>query len=484
MTTLLQHTGVPLWVYIILIVVGSTVLLLTIAVLSRWWFVRRKASHKRDYDGLTGATRRVTLRRGRVIPTSQHLSLTGSRFGMRQFGMLADNDSMLTGRRSPFEWWNTIMAERSQSRQDQMSQLETGSLTPRSFSTATRQELGRTTPTQQTPEKNKEAVARTWEVTPPSPSPTSSRKTINFSRAFVPRTPTSPLSPGAQRSQYTLSRISERSPHQSMIRTAGVDHQTRSSYQEVYGRLDTTLLPEQQQQIFCRPQTSPHLSIPFSNTKAATLSPTFPSRRPSPLSLNPQTAQQSSRFSASTVTMLPPSRTPSPTTVRPHTADASLYERSASDMRSYDIPVPCLAMPKPVKYSTLNSESQRWTPPSEYRQMSKSQPDLSHGASTVSTSPYGSGAPSPSPRKSTSSIGPSGIIYDSHILDWSINSDLQKLSFSLDFERQAGQQPQYRAHEGERESLMGIITVPGKKNSKVLRKKSLGRQRLVTSVAT
>ncbi|KAI1616831.1 hypothetical protein EDD37DRAFT_60007 [Exophiala viscosa] len=477
MTTLLAHTGVPLWVYIVLIAVGSTVLLLTIAALSRWWFVRRKASQKRDYDGLTGATRHVTLRRGRVVPTSQHLSLTGSRFGMRQFGMLADNDSTHTGRRSPFEWWNTIITERSQSRQDQMSQLETGSLTPRSVYGFTRQELGPTTPTQ-TPEKDQDATARTWEVTPPSISPSpspSSQKTVNFSRAFVPRVPSSPV---AQRSQFTLSRISERSPHQSMISPAAADRPERLSCHD--SPRENTTVADQQQQILFSPQSSPRPTIPTSNIQFTAMSPTFRSHRPSPLSLDPHPAQQSSKFSASIITIQPYSHTPSPTTLRPHTADASLYKGGVSDMRPYDVPVPDLAVPKPVRHASISPELQQYTQPNLYRQPSKSQPDLSHRMSTVSVSEFGSGGSFPSPRKSTSTIGSSGIVYESQFLDWSINSDLQKLSFSLD--RPAVQQPQDRVHEGEQENLMGIITVPGKNRTKVLRKKSLGRQRLVTSV--
>ncbi|KIV79272.1 hypothetical protein PV11_06840 [Exophiala sideris] len=477
MTILFAHTGVPLWVYIVLIAVGSTVLLLTIAALSRWWFVRRKASRKRDYDGFTGATRRVTLRRGRVVPTSQHLSLTGSRFGMRQFGMLADNDSTHTGRRSPFEWWNTIMTERSQSRQDQMSQLETGSLTPRSVYGFTRQELGPTTPTQ-TPEKDKDATATTWEVTPPSSSPSpspSSHKTINFSRAFVPRVPSSP---SAQRSHFTLSRISERSPHQSMISPAAADLQDRLSCHD--STREDPIVAGQQQQTSSSPQSSPHLPIPSSNTQFTARSPTFRSHRPSPLSLDPHHAQQSSRFSASIITIQPYGHTPSPTTLRPHTADASLYKGGVSDVPPYDVSVPDLAMPQPVIHPSNTSGSEQYPQPNLYRQSSKSQPDLSHRISTVSVSEFGSGGSFPSPRKSTSTIGSSGIVYESQFLDWSINSDLQKLSFSLD--RQTVQQPQHRVHEGEQENLMGIITVPGKNRTKVLRKKSLGRQRLVTSV--
>ncbi|OQV03329.1 hypothetical protein CLAIMM_08381 isoform 1, partial [Cladophialophora immunda] len=209
------------WVYIVIIAVGSTLLLVTLAVALRCWFLRRRAKQQREVDNLTGPLRRVTLRRGRMVPTSQHLSLTGSKFGMRQFGMLADNESAMTGRKSPFEWWATIM-DRSQSRQDQMSQVETASIITRPTSRATtitaRRDLYNSTPVQ-TPEKSKDVTTtRTWEITIPSPTPSPSplgpNRHTNFSRSFSNRAPCSPVT---QRSQATLSRISERSPHQSMI---------------------------------------------------------------------------------------------------------------------------------------------------------------------------------------------------------------------------------------------------------------------------
>ena len=171
MTTLLDHTGLPIWVYIVLIAVGSILVLVTTAVALRCWVLRRNAKRHQESESLTGGPmRRLTVRRGRVVPTSQHLSLTGSKFGMRQFGQLADSESTMTGRRSPFEWWNTIM-DRSQSRQD-MSQMETASITTqptfRATNAVARREILTDAPSQ-TPEK-KEPVMRTWEVTLPSES--------------------------------------------------------------------------------------------------------------------------------------------------------------------------------------------------------------------------------------------------------------------------------------------------------------------------
>ena len=198
MTTLFDHTGLPLWAYILIISIGSILLLVTVAITLRCWVLRRNAKRHHDPDSLTGGPmRRVTLRRGRVVPTSQHLSLTGSKFGLRQFGMLAENESTMTGRRSPFEWWNNML-ERSSSRHDQMSQIETGSIsmrpTSRGTTIAARRELLHGIPTQIA---EKEPITRVLEVKvtspSPSPSPLGHTKSTNFSRSFSKPGLSSPL---------------------------------------------------------------------------------------------------------------------------------------------------------------------------------------------------------------------------------------------------------------------------------------------------
>jgi hypothetical protein len=87
-------------------------------------------------------------------------------------------------------------------------------------------------------------------------------------------------------------------------------------------------------------------------------------------------------------------------------------------------------------------------------------------------------------RKSSSSIGPSGVVYESQLPDyWSSRTDLQDLSSTLGVK---GSEPRASFNstrrngnnaedEGERDNIIGVVTVPGKNNTRVLRKKSLRR---------
>jgi len=487
MTTLFDNTGLPLWVYIVLIVVGSTLLLVIVALLLRWWYLRRRRVPHRGLDNLTGATRRVTLRRGRVVPTSQHLSLTGSKFGVRQFGLLGDNESAMTGRRSPFEWWNTIMAERSHSRLDQMSQIETGSLMSRSASRGTtRRELRSTTPNQ-TPEKNKEAASSTWEVTPPSPSlspsPSTRRTTVNFSRAFLSQTPSSPLT---QRSQHTLSRISERSPHQSMISMNPRESlTTRYSHQAALNPLDSTPRHGHAQSSPTTARRPSHLALPSSNVPSTPRSPTFSAYRSSPLS-TPPLAQDADTFRTSATLMRPITSTQTAIPPRPRTADAATSRRfDLLPTRQHAVLTPDIPAPKPVVYPAFNSISGRQPQPFLYRQPSKSQPDLTTRRSVVYTARGDNGTPSPSTPNSTSAVGPSGVVYDSQVSSyWPTPLDVQDLSSTLGYDDYKGSNHADRTTRGgERESIMGIVTVPGKHDTRVLRKKSLKRLPKATSMA-
>ncbi|KIW65952.1 hypothetical protein PV04_08165 [Phialophora macrospora] len=483
--TLFDHTGLPLWVYIVIIAVGSILLLVTVAVGWRCWISRRKARQRHELDGLTGGPmRRVTLRRGRVVPSSQHLSLTGSKFGMRQFGVLADNESTMTGRRSPFEWWSTIM-DRSQSRQDQMSQVETGSIMTRPTSRATtitgRKEPLHATPAQ-TPEKSKEPVTRMWELTIPSPSPSPSplgpNKTTNFSRSFSNRGPSSPLT---QRSQATLSRISERSPHHSMISAVNgptISSQSRSSYHSAINPLDNTPLPGQMPQA------------------------------------NPSAARES-------MTLAVPSPRSRPTTQWPNSSHdppkpSLLMSTSSMQPRRHDIlmnQAPSLSLPKPVALSTPPTASRLTLPDfsspisdSFYRQPNSSRLDLSQ-------SPWAGSSPSPSAstthsRKSSSSIGPSGIFYETHVPPtynvaeyWTPPVDSHDFPPSAQRnssgstrrsghyrnpstdQRRRSRPPRDEERGAVQENRIGIMTVPGKHNTKVLRKKSLRRVQVASSLA-
>ncbi|KAK7892363.1 hypothetical protein LTR67_007459 [Exophiala xenobiotica] len=380
----------------------------------------------------------------------------------------------MTGRRSPFEWWNNMMAERSHSRLDQMSQIETGSLMSRSASRGTlRREFRSTTPNQQTPEKNKETTTSTWEVTPPSPSPSPSpstrRTTVNFSRAFLSQTQT-PSSPLTQRSQHTLSRISERSPHQSMISmNPGESLTTRYSHQAALNPLDSTPRQGHAQSSPTTPRRPPHLALPSSKVPSASRSPTFSAYRSSPLS-TPPLAPETDAFCTSATFTRPHMSTHSAIPPRPRTADTATSRRSdLLETRQHSVPTPAIPAPKPVVYPAFNSISGSRQP----------QPSLS----VVYTAQSDSGTPSPQTPKS-----PSGIVYDSQVsIPWPTRLDVQDLSSTLhdydDHKGTSNHADRIHTHSGERESIMGIVTVPGKRDTRVLRKKSLKRLPKATSMA-
>ena len=405
-----------------------------------------------------------------MVPTSQHLSLTGSKFGMRSFGVLSDNESTMTGRRSPFEWWNTML-ERSQSRQDQMSQFETASFTTRPGSRGTtiasRRDFRTSTPTL-TPEKSKEPIIRTWELTiPPAPSPSpppSNQQTINFSRAFIPRTPSSPLT---QRSQVTLSRISETSPHHSMISTTAIQLPNRSSYYSAIHPLDHT--PFAGQISDARPSASTPLktmtlAVPPSHTPTSKRPANLNQDRPNFPSSNLTQSQQSNRLSIP----LSAQKKPLP------------YPKEGSNS------APSLAVPKPVAHRgpSLNLDN-HLSSKLPYRNPNQSKLDLTHRNST------GSRTSITASRKSSSSIsGPSGIIYDSQVPDfWSTTTDLRTtLRLGDDNDNKTDADNASGSASGDKgqrdnDNIMGIVTVPGKNSAKVLRKKSRQRKEINISMA-
>ena len=126
MSTLLNSSRVPLWAVIVIIAVGSILFVSFVVVILRCLYVRKRRRNSRSVVSPDAPTRKVTIRRGKVVPSSKHLSLTGSAFGALGDDVeTADHGSTRTRSRSPFEWWATIR-ERSQSRQSEMTQ--TGSL--------------------------------------------------------------------------------------------------------------------------------------------------------------------------------------------------------------------------------------------------------------------------------------------------------------------------------------------------------------------
>jgi hypothetical protein len=479
MTTLLDHTGLPLWVYIVLITVGSLLLLATIAVSLRCWVLRRRATKHNEFDSYTGGPmRRVTVRRGRVVPTSQHLSLTGSKFGMRQFGQLADNESTVTGsgRRSPFEWWNTIMHERSHSRLDQMSQVETGSISTRPGSQGT-SVTGRREPLQPTPmqttEKVKEPVTSTVEVASPTPTQVSmapSRST-NFSRSFSGRAPGSPLT---QRSLMTLSRISERSAHTSLHATP------------IEGRF--SIDHRQSQQTASSPVDSPDtVGLGLSGETLDVDLPITPKTAHSPETRHAQPHQ-----SPSSLSILPDYDMP----LRVNAASKDIV---APSPRYPSIPKPLTLAASPTASQTSLSYPRIPVSNNFYRQPNPSRLNVSH-TRHGSDATARTGSTSSLPRLSTSSRGPNGIDYSMQVpqsyvntAHWSSSPDPNAANSSPHVQGGNGhvrikssEDPKRSAdYDSQRgaENVIGVMTVPGKKNSRVLRKKSLRRMQAASSLA-
>ncbi|KIW12531.1 hypothetical protein PV08_09808 [Exophiala spinifera] len=350
------------------------------------------------------------------------------------------------------------MAERSHSRLDQMSHLETSSvLSSRPVSRSTRRDMRPVTPIQ-IPEKSKEATTRSWEITPssvsPSPSPSSRRTTVNFSRSFS--THNMPSSPLTQRSQHTLSRISERSPHQSMVSTNSADLFGRSSYHAAINPVDSTPLQGFPQTAADTPRRPSYVPSAASKPNFST-SQTTSTYRSSPLS-TPPLAQDADSFraSASYSQSYQPAYSIAP---RPRTADATISRKNAiENLRQSRVPVPEIPAPKPVVYPTTTTSG--YPQVSLYQHSSKSQPDLTKRASMTGGSKRSS----------------SGIVYDPQVPNYlSTRDDLQDLSSTLRYEGE--RMPVRNDHPvvGEGENVVGIVTVPGKPDTRVLKKKSLKR---------
>ncbi|KAK5936609.1 hypothetical protein PMZ80_011137 [Knufia obscura] len=132
MSSLLIKTNLPLWVWIVIIAIGSVVVLGTFAFVLRRWIVRRRQAAFVDTFGDEGLPqRKVTVRRGRVVEHSKYLSLTGSKYGLNAFGTGDGDGNSRAGARSksPFEWFSTL-TDRSQSRISQITQTTTANETP------------------------------------------------------------------------------------------------------------------------------------------------------------------------------------------------------------------------------------------------------------------------------------------------------------------------------------------------------------------
>jgi hypothetical protein len=128
MASPLNRSRLKLWAWVLIIAAGSIVLLSTLF-LSVWWWARRHRARRKPLPSpMLAPTRKVTIRRGRMVSSSRYLSLTGSKFGLGQFMNMEEKDQEKDqgdkGRsrsKSPFTWWLSNMHERSQSRQSHIS---------------------------------------------------------------------------------------------------------------------------------------------------------------------------------------------------------------------------------------------------------------------------------------------------------------------------------------------------------------------------
>lgn len=222
MKTILSHNGtVPLWGFIVIISVGSVVILGTVFFALRY-YIRH---HDSDSDSIRNdpeTVRRVTVRRGRLVPQSHYMSLTGSRFGVGAF------DETRSGARSksPFEWWNNVHTRTG----SQMSGMKTNNQTPEPTLSGDRRPapspLGRAS----FESMSEKPPAYTFPSKPPSAHRSS--RTTNFSRPALGTRPSAAASITS-----SLPQIMEASPHQSMI-------SSRQSKQSVFSEKASVVVSE------------------------------------------------------------------------------------------------------------------------------------------------------------------------------------------------------------------------------------------------
>lgn len=234
MASLLTKSSLALWVWIVIIVVGSLVVLSTVALVLRLILLRRRRTTFIETFGDENIPqRKLTLRRGRVVASSNHLSLTGSKFGFSAFNREADTSSKISTRsKSPFEWWNSVK-DRSHSRSSQVTQTTQatydrssilGSYTsPKRNLIYQRSDAGYSNLSLAS--SRDDEISTTITESQPSPPPVAARKPPNFSRSFSHKY----YGDDFPSRQHTLSRIEELSPHTSMISTRHARNASRAS---------------------------------------------------------------------------------------------------------------------------------------------------------------------------------------------------------------------------------------------------------------
>lgn len=221
--SVLDNTSLPLWLWIVVFVVGSLCVVGAIGVVLICMLRRNKRGEQIE----DAPTRKMTVRRGRVVPASHYLSLTGSKFGLNQF----DDDARANGARSksPFEWWNTIK-EKRRSHHGETLHFDSPE------SKARLRDISR--PGSNTGlYEEKEPVVREVHLEEPSPTPPTGR-VPSFSRP-LPAQPDDPSPIWAQPShRRDLSMIKEASPHVSMVSSRSLER--RSSRLSTYNPGEST----------------------------------------------------------------------------------------------------------------------------------------------------------------------------------------------------------------------------------------------------
>jgi hypothetical protein len=359
MPSLLNHSRLKLWVWVVIIVAASVVLLSTLF-LGMWCWARRRRVRKKTLPSpMLAPTRKVTIRRGRMVSSSRYLSLTGSKFGLGQFMNMEEKEQGDKGRsrsKSPFMWWLANSQDRSQSRQSHMSSQP-------QMDEAHNQYYQKPEPAFFNRHAHNESVASDYSL--PSiingreladdartnsaqagaslDSPHSSRY-VNFSRAFPPLRQSALLSPSAP--NKALSQIVEMSPR----------HSAASKQPSMISMSEVVVV--ENENILAPPSVPPHLPVPALRSLQNS-----PSPPPKPFVRRYSGQNMTSRLPSTTKTSLSlstvdQSRTPSVPAV------AHLPDSPRSGPLPYWRPQPGEGMPGPnvVVRSVSSAETQHPSP--------------------------------------------------------------------------------------------------------------------------
>jgi hypothetical protein len=312
MPSLLNRSRLKLWVWVVIIAAGSIVLLSTLF-LGIWCWVRRHRARRKPLPSpVLAPTRKVTVRRGRMVSSSRYLSLTGSKFGLGQFMNMEEKDQGDKSRsrsKSPFMWWLSNNQDRSQSRQSYMSSQP-------QMDEAHNQYYQKPEPAFFNHHTHNESVASDYSLpsiingreladdarmnsAPASSSLDSlhSPRYVNFSRAFSPLHQSSLMPTSAP--NKALSQIVEMSPR----------HSAASKQPSMMSMREAVVV--ENENISAPPSVPPHLPVPALRSLQNS-----PSPPPEPFVRRYSSQNMTSRFSFTTKTSLSlstvnQSRTPS-----------------------------------------------------------------------------------------------------------------------------------------------------------------------------